>query len=182
MLNTSLILSFYVTRYIHQMKYFIEIHNFYEETSIPWKERLIQLMLQACDIYVCVSVCLILFLSNQVTQSRSVRFQPQNITVGFFFFQDTRHNTPRKRELPVSVVTSLDKQSRLNSKRLCYIKQQRRRPADTCLARTIRAAAISTPRLDKMPGMFFSANPKDLKGTDQSLLDDKTQKRRPKTL
>uniref|UniRef100_A0A9L0JBQ5 Regulator of G-protein signaling 1 n=1 Tax=Equus asinus TaxID=9793 RepID=A0A9L0JBQ5_EQUAS len=45
----------------------------------------------------------------------------------------------------------------------------------------IRAAAISTPRLDKMPGMFFSANPKDLKGTDQSLLDDKTQKRRPKT-
>ncbi|XP_008834444.1 regulator of G-protein signaling 1 [Nannospalax galili] len=42
-------------------------------------------------------------------------------------------------------------------------------------------AAISTPRLDKMPGMFFSANPKDLKETGHSPLDDKTQKRRPKT-
>uniref|UniRef100_A0A8B9WMT7 Regulator of G protein signaling 1 n=1 Tax=Bos mutus grunniens TaxID=30521 RepID=A0A8B9WMT7_BOSMU len=45
----------------------------------------------------------------------------------------------------------------------------------------MRAAAISTPRLDKMPGMFLSANPKELKGTDHSLLDDKTQKKRPKT-
>uniref|UniRef100_A0A2K6GXF7 Regulator of G-protein signaling 1 n=1 Tax=Propithecus coquereli TaxID=379532 RepID=A0A2K6GXF7_PROCO len=45
----------------------------------------------------------------------------------------------------------------------------------------MRAAAISTPELDKMPGMFFSANPKELKGTGHSLLDDKTQKRRPKT-
>ncbi|XP_055966724.1 regulator of G-protein signaling 1 [Sorex fumeus] len=32
-----------------------------------------------------------------------------------------------------------------------------------------------------MPRMFFSANPKELKGTDHSLLEDKTQKRRPKT-
>ncbi|XP_021098583.1 regulator of G-protein signaling 1 isoform X2 [Heterocephalus glaber] len=46
----------------------------------------------------------------------------------------------------------------------------------------MRAAAFSTPRLDKMPRMFFSANPKDLKETDHSLLDDKTQKKRPKTL
>ncbi|XP_047696027.1 regulator of G-protein signaling 1 isoform X1 [Prionailurus viverrinus] len=45
----------------------------------------------------------------------------------------------------------------------------------------MRAAAISTPRLNKMPGMFFSANPKELKETDHSLLDDKTQKKRPKT-
>ncbi|XP_005375155.1 PREDICTED: regulator of G-protein signaling 1 [Chinchilla lanigera] len=45
----------------------------------------------------------------------------------------------------------------------------------------MRAAAISTPRLDKMPGMFFSAHPKDLKETDHSLLDDKTHKRRPRT-
>ncbi|EHH15711.1 regulator of G-protein signaling 1 [Macaca nemestrina] len=45
----------------------------------------------------------------------------------------------------------------------------------------MRAAAISTPKLDKMPGMFFSANPKELKGTAHSLLDDKMQKRRPKT-
>uniref|UniRef100_A0A7N5JAI8 Regulator of G-protein signaling 1 n=1 Tax=Ailuropoda melanoleuca TaxID=9646 RepID=A0A7N5JAI8_AILME len=45
----------------------------------------------------------------------------------------------------------------------------------------MRAAAISTPRLDKMPGMFFSANPKELKETDHSLLDDKTHKKRPKT-
>ncbi|XP_058557809.1 regulator of G-protein signaling 1 isoform X1 [Neofelis nebulosa] len=45
----------------------------------------------------------------------------------------------------------------------------------------MRAAAISTPRLNKMPGMFFSANPKELKDTDHSLLDDKTQKKRPKT-
>ncbi|XP_063095795.1 regulator of G-protein signaling 1 isoform X2 [Cavia porcellus] len=46
----------------------------------------------------------------------------------------------------------------------------------------MRAAAISTPRLDKMPGMFFSANPKDLKETDHPFLEDKTQKRRPRTL
>ncbi|KFO21541.1 regulator of G-protein signaling 1 [Fukomys damarensis] len=45
----------------------------------------------------------------------------------------------------------------------------------------MRAAAISAPRLDKMPRMFFSANPKDLKETDHSLLDDKMQKKRPKT-
>ncbi|KAL0590989.1 Regulator of G-protein signaling 1 [Plecturocebus cupreus] len=45
----------------------------------------------------------------------------------------------------------------------------------------MRAAAISTPKLDKMPGMFFSANPKESKGTTHSLLDDKVQKRRPKT-
>ncbi|XP_065792786.1 regulator of G-protein signaling 1 isoform X1 [Muntiacus reevesi] len=45
----------------------------------------------------------------------------------------------------------------------------------------MRAAAISTSRLDKMPGMFLSANSKELKGTDHSLLDDKTQKKRPKT-
>ncbi|XP_025748040.1 regulator of G-protein signaling 1 isoform X2 [Callorhinus ursinus] len=32
-----------------------------------------------------------------------------------------------------------------------------------------------------MPGMFFSANPKELKETDHSLLDDKTHKKRPKT-
>lgn len=47
---------------------------------------------------------------------------------------------------------------------------------------TMRAAAISTPRLDKMPGMLLSANPKELKATDHSLPDDKTQKKRPKTL
>ncbi|KAM6166941.1 regulator of G-protein signaling 1 [Erethizon dorsatum] len=45
----------------------------------------------------------------------------------------------------------------------------------------MRAAAISTPRLDKMPGMFFSAHPKDLKETEHSFLDNKTQKRRPRT-
>ncbi|CAH6787689.1 Rgs1 [Phodopus roborovskii] len=45
----------------------------------------------------------------------------------------------------------------------------------------MRAAAISMPRLDKMPGMFFSAGPKDLKEPSHSLLDDKTQKKRPKT-
>ncbi|XP_053463619.1 regulator of G-protein signaling 1 [Nycticebus coucang] len=45
----------------------------------------------------------------------------------------------------------------------------------------MRAAAISTSELDRMPGMFFSANPKELKETGHSLLDDKTQKRRPKT-
>ncbi|KAL1775419.1 regulator of G-protein signaling 1 [Sigmodon hispidus] len=45
----------------------------------------------------------------------------------------------------------------------------------------MRAAAISMPRLDKMPGMFFSASPKDLKEPNHSLLDDKTQKKRPKT-
>ncbi|XP_049625698.1 regulator of G-protein signaling 1 [Suncus etruscus] len=32
-----------------------------------------------------------------------------------------------------------------------------------------------------MPKMFFSANPKELKRTSHSLLEDKTQKRRPKT-
>ncbi|CAK6442189.1 unnamed protein product [Pipistrellus nathusii] len=42
----------------------------------------------------------------------------------------------------------------------------------------MRGAAIPTPRLHNMPGMFFSAPPK---GTDHSLLDDKTQKRRPRT-
>ncbi|XP_008566261.1 PREDICTED: regulator of G-protein signaling 1 [Galeopterus variegatus] len=45
----------------------------------------------------------------------------------------------------------------------------------------MRTAAISMPRLDKMPGMFFSANPQELKGTGHSLLEDKTQKRRPRT-
>ncbi|XP_028740458.1 regulator of G-protein signaling 1 [Peromyscus leucopus] len=45
----------------------------------------------------------------------------------------------------------------------------------------MRAAAISMPRLDKIPGMFFSANPKDLKEPNPSLLDDKTQKKKPKT-
>ncbi|XP_049975932.1 regulator of G-protein signaling 1 [Alexandromys fortis] len=45
----------------------------------------------------------------------------------------------------------------------------------------MRAAAISMPRLDKLPGMFFSANPKDLKEPSHSLLDDKTQKKKPKT-
>ncbi|XP_057626341.1 regulator of G-protein signaling 1 [Chionomys nivalis] len=45
----------------------------------------------------------------------------------------------------------------------------------------MRAAAISMPRLDKLPGMFFSANPKDLKEPNHSLLDDKTQKKKPKT-
>uniref|UniRef100_A0A673URE8 Uncharacterized protein n=1 Tax=Suricata suricatta TaxID=37032 RepID=A0A673URE8_SURSU len=43
------------------------------------------------------------------------------------------------------------------------------------------AATISRPKLNKMPGMFFSANPKELKETDHSLVDDKTQKKRPKT-
>ncbi|XP_005880118.1 PREDICTED: regulator of G-protein signaling 1 isoform X1 [Myotis brandtii] len=47
--------------------------------------------------------------------------------------------------------------------------------------RTMRGAAIPAPRLHKMPGMLFSAPPKELQGTDHSLLDDKTQKRRPKT-
>uniref|UniRef100_A0A8C9AQC5 Regulator of G-protein signaling 1 n=1 Tax=Prolemur simus TaxID=1328070 RepID=A0A8C9AQC5_PROSS len=46
---------------------------------------------------------------------------------------------------------------------------------------TTRAAAICAPESDEMPGMFFSANPKELKGTGHPLLDDKTQKRRPKT-
>ncbi|KAG5202161.1 hypothetical protein JEQ12_003551 [Ovis aries] len=32
-----------------------------------------------------------------------------------------------------------------------------------------------------MPGMLLSANPKELKATDHSLPDDKTQKKRPKT-
>ncbi|XP_005073520.1 regulator of G-protein signaling 1 [Mesocricetus auratus] len=45
----------------------------------------------------------------------------------------------------------------------------------------MRTAAISMPRLDKMPGMFFSASPKDLKEASHSLLDDKTQRKRPKT-
>uniref|UniRef100_A0A8D1LYG5 Regulator of G-protein signaling 1 n=1 Tax=Sus scrofa TaxID=9823 RepID=A0A8D1LYG5_PIG len=45
----------------------------------------------------------------------------------------------------------------------------------------MRAAAISSPGLDKMPGMFLSAHPKELRGTDHSLLDNKAQKRRPKT-
>lgn len=45
----------------------------------------------------------------------------------------------------------------------------------------MRAAATSMPRLDKMPGMFFPDNPKELKRTDHSLLEDKRQKRRPKT-
>ncbi|XP_005348559.1 regulator of G-protein signaling 1 [Microtus ochrogaster] len=45
----------------------------------------------------------------------------------------------------------------------------------------MRAAAISMPRLDRLPGMFFSANPKDLKEPNHSLLDDKTQKKKPKT-
>ncbi|XP_015978163.2 regulator of G-protein signaling 1 isoform X2 [Rousettus aegyptiacus] len=45
----------------------------------------------------------------------------------------------------------------------------------------MRAAAIHAPSSDRMPGMLFSATPKDLKGTDHSLLDDKTRKRRPKT-
>ncbi|XP_027627055.1 regulator of G-protein signaling 1 isoform X2 [Tupaia chinensis] len=44
------------------------------------------------------------------------------------------------------------------------------------------AAASSMPRVDKMPGVFFSAHPKELKGAGHSLLDDKTPKRRPKTL
>ncbi|ELW67227.1 regulator of G-protein signaling 1 isoform X1 [Tupaia chinensis] len=43
------------------------------------------------------------------------------------------------------------------------------------------AAASSMPRVDKMPGVFFSAHPKELKGAGHSLLDDKTPKRRPKT-
>nr|XP_006975417.1 regulator of G-protein signaling 1 [Peromyscus maniculatus bairdii] len=45
----------------------------------------------------------------------------------------------------------------------------------------MRAAAISMPRLDKIPGMFFSASPKDLKEPNPSLLDDKMQKKKPKT-
>ncbi|XP_004706714.1 regulator of G-protein signaling 1 [Echinops telfairi] len=45
----------------------------------------------------------------------------------------------------------------------------------------MRAAAFSTPRSDKMPGMFFSANPRELKGTGPSLLDSAAQKKRPKT-
>ncbi|XP_054432554.1 regulator of G-protein signaling 1 [Pteronotus mesoamericanus] len=45
----------------------------------------------------------------------------------------------------------------------------------------MRGTAVSMPRLDKMPGMLFSATPKELKGTDRALLDDKTQKKRPKT-
>ncbi|XP_055480594.1 regulator of G-protein signaling 1 [Psammomys obesus] len=45
----------------------------------------------------------------------------------------------------------------------------------------MRAAAISMPKLDKMPEMFFSASPKNLKGPSHSLLDDKTQKKKPKT-
>ncbi|KAM5205314.1 regulator of G-protein signaling 1 [Hipposideros larvatus] len=45
----------------------------------------------------------------------------------------------------------------------------------------IRTAAISTPHLDKMTGMFFSTAAKELKGANHSLLDDKVQKRRPKT-
>ncbi|XP_066216975.1 regulator of G-protein signaling 1 [Saccopteryx leptura] len=45
----------------------------------------------------------------------------------------------------------------------------------------MRGAGISVPRLDRMPGMFFSTAPKDLKETDHSFLQDKTQKRRPKT-
>ncbi|XP_001376593.2 regulator of G-protein signaling 1 [Monodelphis domestica] len=45
----------------------------------------------------------------------------------------------------------------------------------------MRAAAISTPRLNKMPGIFFSsANTNELKGSDHLLLDDKTQKKKPK--
>ncbi|XP_045040451.2 regulator of G-protein signaling 1 isoform X2 [Desmodus rotundus] len=46
----------------------------------------------------------------------------------------------------------------------------------------MRGAAVSMPRSDKMPGLLVSATPKGLKGTDHSLLDDKIQKRRPKTL
>ncbi|XP_024431869.2 regulator of G-protein signaling 1 isoform X1 [Desmodus rotundus] len=45
----------------------------------------------------------------------------------------------------------------------------------------MRGAAVSMPRSDKMPGLLVSATPKGLKGTDHSLLDDKIQKRRPKT-
>ncbi|KAG8520736.1 Regulator of G-protein signaling 1, partial [Galemys pyrenaicus] len=58
--------------------------------------------------------------------------------------------------------------------------QQKQCLADTCCVRTEREAAISVPRGDNMPGMFFSAHPKELKGTGHSLLDDKAQKRRPK--
>ncbi|XP_021503153.1 regulator of G-protein signaling 1 [Meriones unguiculatus] len=45
----------------------------------------------------------------------------------------------------------------------------------------MRAAAISMPKLDKMPEMVFSASPKNLKEPSHSLLDDKTQKKKPKT-
>ncbi|XP_012877311.1 PREDICTED: regulator of G-protein signaling 1 [Dipodomys ordii] len=44
----------------------------------------------------------------------------------------------------------------------------------------MRAAAIPTPTLDKMPGMIFSANPKGLKETSHSHLEEKTQRRRPR--
>lgn len=66
--------------------------------------------------------------------------------------------------------------------RLRYIKQRGCGRADSRPMRTMRGAAIPAPRLHKMPGMLFSAPPKELQGTDHSLLDDKTQKRRPKTL
>ncbi|XP_036133351.1 regulator of G-protein signaling 1 [Molossus molossus] len=45
----------------------------------------------------------------------------------------------------------------------------------------MRGVALFMPRLDRMPGVFFAAAPKDLKGMDSSLLDDKMPKRRPKT-
>ncbi|XP_006889577.1 PREDICTED: regulator of G-protein signaling 1 [Elephantulus edwardii] len=45
----------------------------------------------------------------------------------------------------------------------------------------MRAAAISKPRLDKMPGMFFSASPKELKGAGHLFLDNRTQEKKPKT-
>lgn len=83
----------------------------------------------------------------------------------------------------MSVVTSLDKHTPCTASAcLPTLYKATNADSDTHCEKTMRAAAISMPRLDKLPGMFFSANPKDLREPNHSLLDDKTQKKKPKTL
>lgn len=52
--------------------------QFYEDPRVPWNQTLLTAN---------AAVCLIFFLSNQVTCSHLVKFQPQHITVVFFFFK-----------------------------------------------------------------------------------------------
>lgn len=70
--------------------------------------------------YMCVCLCLLNFLSFFLIKWPILIWLSFNHKTSLYasFFQDTRHNTPRKRELPVSVVTSFDKQTHLNSKSL----------------------------------------------------------------
>lgn len=68
--------------------------------------------------YMGVCLCMLNFLSFFLIKWPILVWLSFNHKTSLYasFFQDTRHNTPRKRELPVSVVTSLDKQTHLNSK------------------------------------------------------------------